>query len=270
MATITLTTDFGLSDGHVGAMKGVMHRIAPQATLIDISHNIPPQDIHHGGYVLMTAYTYWPTDTIHVVVIDPGVGTERRAVGIQTSRGTFIAPDNSVLSYVLARERVTASVSLTNTHYWNHPVSPVFHGRDIFGPAAAHLAAGIPLSELGEPIAPDQLVTFPVSVPHRHTDGHITAHIQHIDTFGNCTTDVPDDWVRAASSWQVHIQDWVIEGIDQTFADVSKGQVVALIDSAGFVAIAVRNGNAAERLGLAIGSEIELYPTTAAPERASA
>ena len=139
MPAITLITDFGLADGHVGAMKGVMRSIAPQAELVDISHHIPPQDVHHAGFVLLTAYPFWPADTIHVVVVDPGVGTSRRAVAAQTVRGTFVAPDNGVLSYVLAREALTAAVTLTNPQYWHHPVSPVFHGRDIFGPVAAHL-----------------------------------------------------------------------------------------------------------------------------------
>jgi S-adenosylmethionine hydrolase len=266
MTTITLITDFGLSDGHVGAMKGVMHSIAPDVTLFDISHNIPPQDIHHGGYVLMTAYAYWPANTIHVIVVDPGVGTERRAVAVSTERGTFIAPDNGVLSYVLVRDRVISAVSLTNQDYWHHPVSPVFHGRDIFGPAAAHLAAGVSLPRLGDPIDPEQLVTFSVPMPHRHADGHITAHIQHIDTFGNCTTDVPGDWVRARASWKVYVQAQVIEGIEHTFGDVPEGELVALVDSAGFVAVAVRNGSAADALELSMGSPIELYPTSTVPD----
>jgi S-adenosyl-L-methionine hydrolase (adenosine-forming) len=261
---ITLTTDFGLQDGHVGAMKGVMCSIAPGANLVDISHHIHPQDIQHGGFVLVTAYRYWPPDTIHLVVIDPGVGTERRAVAVQTTHGTFVAPDNGVLSYVLARERVTTAVSLTNQSFWHQPVSPVFHGRDVFGPAAAHLAAGVSLLALGETIGAQELITFPVSVPQRHVDGHITAHVQHIDNFGNCTTDAPGDWVRAGSHWRVDIQGQVIDQIDHTFADVAEGSLVALVDSTGYVAIAVRNGSAARTLGLTLGASVTLYPKSAA------
>ena len=256
--TITLITDFGLQDGHVGAMKGVMHSIVPHAKLIDISHHIPPQDLRHGGFVLMTAYPFWPPSTIHVVVVDPGVGTERRAIAVQTGSGTFVAPDNGILSYVLARERVTTAVSLTNSNYWHHPVSSVFHGRDIFGPAAAHLAAGVPMSALGREISADELVTFSAPVPQRHADGHITAHVQHIDTFGNCTTDVPGDWVRAASAWRVEVKDHVIDHIHQTFGDVPVGSLLAVVDSTNFVALAVRNGNAAQTLGLTIGTPVEL------------
>jgi S-adenosylmethionine hydrolase len=262
---ITLITDFGMQDGHVGAMKGVMHCIAPAARLVDISHDIPAQDIQHAGFVLMTAYAFWPADAIHLVVIDPGVGSERRAVAVQTTRGIFVAPDNGVLSYVLARERVLTATSLTNPHYWHHPVSPVFHGRDIFGPAAAHLATGVDLSALGSSMRAEQLVRFPVPVPERHIDGRITAHVQHVDAFGNCTTDVPGDWVRARTHWQVTVGKQVIDKIVHTFSDVPPGAVVALVDSTDFVAIAVRNGNVAKALDLSIGSIITLSPKSALP-----
>jgi len=262
---ITLTTDFGLQDGHVGAMKGVMHCIAPAARLVDISHHIPPQDIQHGGFVVVTAYAFWPPDTVHLIVIDPGVGSERRAVAVETTRGTFVAPDNGVLSYVLARERVLRAVSLTNPLYWHHPVSPVFHGRDIFGPAAAYLATGVDLTALGQSLTEGELVRLPAPMPERHADGHITAHVQHIDAFGNCTTDVPGDWVRARTHWQVTVGDHVIDEIGRTFSDVSAGSVVALVDSTDFVAIAVRNGDAAEALSLSIGSVVTLSPKSALP-----
>jgi S-adenosylmethionine hydrolase len=260
MPTITLITDFGLQDGHVGAMKGVIRSIARDVQLVDISHHIPPQDVRHAGFVLMTAYAYWPADTIHVIVVDPGVGTARRAVAVRTEAGTFVAPDNGVLSYVLARENVTAAVALTNAAYWHHPVSPSFHGRDIFGPAAAHLAEGVPLAELGETVAPASLVTFPVPVPYRHLDGHITAHVQHIDRFGNCTTDVPGEWLQASAHWRFEAGDQVIEQVGTTFGDVEEGELVVLVDSTDYVAIAVRNGNAAQRLQLEIDALIQVWP----------
>jgi S-adenosylmethionine hydrolase len=246
-------------------MKGVMQSIAPVARLVDISHDIPPQDIQHGGFVIMTAYAFWPAKTVHLIVIDPGVGSERRAVAVETSHGTFVAPDNGVLSYVLARERVLRTVSLTDSQYWHHPVSPVFHGRDVFGPVAAHLAAGVDLMALGQSLAEEDLIRIPVPMPERRTDGRITAHVQHIDTFGNCTTDVPGDWVRARTHWQVTVGDHVIDEIGRTFSDVPTGEVVALVDSTDFVAIAVRNGNAAAELDLDIGSLVTLSPKSALP-----
>jgi len=262
MRTITLITDFGLQDGHVGAMKGVIRSLAAQAELVDISHHIRAQDIRHAGFVLKTAYAYWPADTIHVIVVDPGVGTRRRAVVVQTEAGTFVAPDNGVLSYVLAQEEVQAAVSLTNAAYWHHPVSASFHGRDIFGPAAAHLAVGVPLLELGESVLPQSLVRLAIPSPHRHLDGHITIHVQHVDRFGNCTTDLPGEWLRAAAQWRIEIQDTTVHGVAHTFGDVQEGEPVALVDSTDYLAIAVRNGSAAQDLGLWVGSPIEIWPMT--------
>lgn len=260
MRTITLTTDFGLQDGHVGAMKGVIRSLAPRARLVDISHCIRAQNIRHAGFVLKTAYSYWPADTIHVIVVDPGVGTQRRAVAVQTGAGTFVAPDNGVLSYVLAQEEVLAAVALTNAAYWHHPVSASFHGRDIFGPAAAHLAGDVPLLELGERVAPESLVTFPIPCPHRHLDGHITIHVQYVDRFGNCTTDLPGEWLRAAPQWRIEVAETVLHGVAHTFGDVPEGAPVALVDSTDYLAIAVRNGSAAETMGLAVGAPIEIWP----------
>jgi S-adenosylmethionine hydrolase len=265
MRTITLITDFGLQDGHVGAMKGVIRSLAPRAGLVDISHQIRAQDIRHAGFVLKTAYGYWPADTIHVIVVDPGVGTGRRAVAVQTAAGTFVAPDNGLLSYVLAQEEVQAAVALTNAAYWRHPVSASFHGRDIFGPAAAHLAVDVPLLELGESVAPESLVRFAIPSPHRHLDGHLTIHVQHVDRFGNCTTDLPGEWLRAAPQWRIEVhaagaEGVTIRGVAHTFGDVPEGAALALVDSTDYLAIAVRNGNAAQKLGLGIGAPIEIWP----------
>jgi S-adenosylmethionine hydrolase len=260
MRTITLITDFGLQDGHVGAMKGVMRSIAPEAELVDISHYIRAQDIRHAGFVLKTAYPYWPDDTVHLIVVDPGVGTERRAVAVQTMAGTFVAPDNGVLSYVLDQEPVQAAVALTHAAYWHHPVSASFHGRDIFGPAAAHLANDVPLLELGEPLSEGSLVKFVIPRPHRHLDGHMTIHVQHVDRFGNCTTDLPGEWLQAAPQWRIEVQDLTIDGVAHTFGDVEEGEPVALVDSTGYLAVAVRNGSAAQAIKLGVGAPIEIWP----------
>ena len=262
MRTITLITDFGLQDGHVGAMKGVIRSLAAQAELVDISHDIRAQDVRHAGFVLKTAYAYWPADTIHVIVVDPGVGTHRRAVAIETTAGIFVAPDNGVLSYVLAQEEVQAAVALTNAAYWHHPVSASFHGRDIFGPAAAHLAAGAPLLELGEPVSPESLVRLAIPSPHRHLDGHMTIHVQHVDHFGNCTTDLPGEWLRAAPQWRIEVAGTTLDGVAHTFGDVPEGAPVALVDSTDYLAVAVRNGSAVQVLGLDVGSPIEIWPLT--------
>ena len=260
MPAITLITDFGLQDGHVGAMKGVLHQIAPHAPLIDVSHSIAAQNVRHGAFVVLTAYPFWPADTVHLIVVDPGVGTKRRAVAIQTEAGTFVAPDNGVLTQVLARVRVVAAVELDNPRYWRHPVSAVFSGRDIFGPAAAHLASGVPIEELGTPVKPDSLTTFALSAPEFHSDGRITAHVQHVDGFGNCTTDLARERLAEDERWQIRVKDVHIDRIRATFGDVPQGTLVALIDSTGFLAIALRNGSAERALDIEIGDPVYLRP----------
>jgi S-adenosylmethionine hydrolase len=257
---ITLITDFGLEDGHVGAMKGVIRGIAPEVATLDISHFVPPQDIRKAAYVLLTAYPYYPAGTVHVVVVDPGVGTERRAIALQTPAAYFVAPDNGVLSYVLDREVVEAVVQLTNPQYWHHPVSDVFHGRDIFGPVGAHLAKGVPLQSLGEPLDPATLVTFPLPRPERQADGSIIAQVVVIDSFGNLTSNLPVDWLASTSTWEIQVADQHIRGLQRTFGDVAENQLVAFIDSEGFLAIAVRNGNAARKLGAKEGDQVFLRP----------
>ena len=149
MSIITLLTDFGTADGYAGIMHGVILRINPQATVVDLCHDIPPQDVQAAAFVLATAYPYFPAETIHVAVVDPGVGSERRAIAVRTPRGTFVAPDNGLLSYILAREPVSEAVHLTEARYWLSPLSSTFHGRDLFAPVAAYLSLGVPLPEMG-------------------------------------------------------------------------------------------------------------------------
>jgi len=161
---------------------------------------------------------------------------------------------------VLAQEEVRGAVALTNAAYWNHPVSASFHGRDIFGPAAAHLANGVPLLELGETLPAASLVRFAIPSPHRHLDGHMTIHVQHIDRFGNCTTDLPGEWLQAAPQWRIEVPGTTIRSIAHTFGDVPEGAPVALVDSTNYLAIAVRNGSAAQVLGLDVGAPIEMWP----------
>ena len=176
-AIITLTTDFGIDDAYVAAMKGVILEINPGATIVDISHSVEPQNIRQGAFVFSTAYSYFPQDTVHLVVVDPGVGGPRRAIILETDNAIFVAPDNGVLSYVIqasTRKRISRSAlmklppelqafEITNPKYWHHPVSSTFHGRDIFAPVAAHISLGKPLNELGQAIA--SVNVFPLPRP---------------------------------------------------------------------------------------------------------
>src|SRR6266567_2035307 len=153
MRVITLTTDFGLSDWFVGSMKGVIFRINPRTTVVDLTHDLPPGDIRAGAFALAAAYRYFPKGTIHVAVIDPGVGTKRRAIAAQTADYFFVGPDNGVLSWALQRERIKAIRALENKTYFLQPLSQTFHGRDIFAPVAAHLTAGLAIRKLGRAVS---------------------------------------------------------------------------------------------------------------------
>ena len=262
MSIITLTTDFGLADGYVGTMKGVILGIDPTATIVDISHDISPQDVREAAYTLYTAYPYFPQGTIHVVVVDPGVGSERRAIALRTPRATFVAPDNGVLSYVVAHEMVEEIVDLTDPRYHLSPVSCTFHGRDIFAPVAAHLARGIPLAELGEPLA--EVIAFPLPRPQVRPDGTIVGQIIHIDRFGNLITsitskDLADHLLLGEGI--IGIQGQSIRGIANHYAEGTPGTLLALIGSEGHLEIAVTGGSASKSLGARVGDEVLLKAT---------
>jgi S-adenosylmethionine hydrolase len=254
MPVITLTTDFGLADGYVGTMQGVILSIAPQVTLVDLSHQVPAQDVRAGAFVLYQAVTYFPPDTIHVVVVDPGVGSQRRALAVHTAQGILVAPDNGVLDYVLASTHVHKAVSLTSPAYQLPEVSTTFHGRDIFAPAAAHLTNGVPLSQFGPPAI--NLVRLPVPKPERKPNGDLIAHVMHVDRFGNLILDA----TASDLTWEevvIKLGKRTIKGMSRTFADVAVGEPVAYVGSSrDHVEIAVRDGNAAREMGLDVGDPI--------------
>jgi S-adenosylmethionine hydrolase len=254
MPTITLTTDFGLIDGYVGTMQGVILSISPEVTLVDLSHQVPAQDVRAGAFVLYQAVPYFPPDTIHVVVVDPGVGSQRRAVAVHTAQGILVAPDNGVLSYVLASTHVHRAVSLTNPAYQLPEVSTTFHGRDIFAPAAAHLANGVPLDQFGPQAI--NLVRLPSPKPERTPNDELIAHVMHVDRFGNLVLDA----TAGDLTWEdviIKLGERSIEGMSRTFADAAIGEPVAYVGSSrNHLEIAVRDGNAAREMGLDVGDPI--------------
>jgi S-adenosylmethionine hydrolase len=256
VSLITLTTDFGLADSYVGVMKGVILSIDPTATIVDISHDIAPQDVQEAAYVIYTAYPYFPLDTVHVVVVDPGVGSQRRAIALQAAHARFVAPDNGVLSYALAREEMRQAVSLTNSRYHRPTVSHTFQGRDIFAPVAAHLARGVPLTELGEPLA--EIVTLPLPQPQVLPDGNVVGHVLHVDRFGNLILDVREGDCILGQGLVLEVAGHHIKGLGRTFSDVPARELIAYIGSSGHLEIACREGNAAQSLGIGKGAEILL------------
>jgi S-adenosylmethionine hydrolase len=268
---VTLLTDFGTADGYVGTMKGVILDIAPEARLMDISHEIAPQNVRQAAYVLYTSYSFFPSHTVHMIVVDPGVGSARRPIAVRTPSGSFVAPDNGVLSYVMAREDVEVAVELAHPQYRLPQVSHTFHGRDIFSPAAAHLAAGIPIEALGPAVT--DLITFPL--PGLEVMGQsISGEVLHADRFGNVITSIGllswagrelslepafgvGEQVRFTADKAVVVAaGHRIAGVHRTYADVKPGETLALVGSEGHLEIAVREGSAAQRLALRAGDPV--------------
>lgn len=275
MPIITLLTDFGLEDEYVGVMKGVILSIAPAARLVDLTHSIPPQDVRRAALVLASAVPYFPPDTVHLAVVDPGVGTARRPIAVRTERGTFVGPDNGLFSYALAEAGAWTAVELREPAYRLPHVSGTFHGRDIFAPAAAHLAAGIPLEALGPPV--QDLVTLPF--PYLEIRGNTAeGEILYADRFGNLVASIgrllwtgdsltlvpafrPGAEPAAAfpaRAAQITLGESELQGIRWTYGEAAREELVALVGSSGFLEIAVREGSAAERLGLPPGAPVRM------------
>lgn len=263
---ITLTSDFGTRDAYVGTMKGVILNIASQVTIVDITHQIAPQNVRQGAFLFASSVKYFPPDAIHVVVVDPGVGSARRPIAIRVGDTVFIAPDNGVLTPAVEACAATypsapvQAIHLDRAEYWLPQVSKTFHGRDIFAPCAAHLARGIPFESLGSPI--DDWVRLAASAPTVRSDGSIVAHVQDIDGFGNIVIDVVGASLQGAdrSGTTITLAGRALRGIRQAYADATPGELLALIGSSGHLEVAVRNGNAAQLLGIREGDEVVIVP----------
>ncbi len=258
---ITLTTDFGQQDGYVGAMCGVILSICPTATLVTLSHDIPPQDIRAAAFVLYQAFSYYPPHTIHCVVVDPGVGSHRRAIAVRTSHGIFVGPDNGIFSLVLSAEPVNVleAVTLTNPDYQLPAISSTFHGRDIFAPAAAHLAGGLALGKLGPRAINLVRLELTARVSPQHGQPHLEAQIIHIDHFGNLFLNLTRHDIVDPELVTFTVGSQVITSLSATFADVEEGQPLAYTGSSrDQIEIAIRNGNAAKTLGLRVGDVIKV------------
>jgi len=258
VGVITLLTDFGTADGYAGVLHGVILRINPQATVVDLSHAITAQDVRGAAFALFTAYSYFAPDTIHVAVVDPGVGSARRAIAVRSACGTFVAPDNGLLSYVLARERVLEMVHLTEPRYWLAPLSATFHGRDVFAPVAAHLSLGVPLCALGVPLSDP--MRFDVPRAQQLGDGSIRGEVLHVDRYGNLVTNVPGAWLVGGRDWRVRVAGREVRGVRNAYARVAAGELLTLVGSSGYLEIAVRDGNAAAALGANLGTEVRVFP----------
>jgi S-adenosylmethionine hydrolase len=256
---IALLTDFGLRDHYVGTMKGVMLGICPEASLVDVSHEVAPQDVVGAALELAAAYPYFPSGTIFLVVVDPGVGSTRRAIAVEAGGYRFVAPDNGVLTIALDRSPVSGAVELTASDYARSTISKTFEGRDRFAPAAAWLATGVPLTALGRPAPP--LVRLEVPSP-RATEAGIDGAVLRVDRFGNLITNIDQVTLQKLSgAVTVQIGSHLIPRIVATYAEAKPGELCALVGSSDHLEIAVNGGSAAATVGQGRGAIVQLRAT---------
>ena len=274
---LVFTTDFGLADSYAGVMKGVALGINPDLRFIDLTHQIAPQNVAQGAFVLGVSYRYFPADAIHVAVVDPGVGTARRPILLQTPHGSFVAPDNGLLSRILSDYLPDLPASLgtvevppalrafhvTNPDYWLHPASNTFHGRDIFTPVAAHLSRGVAPESLGEPTT--QLTWLPLPQPRVTPEG-IGGEIIYCDVYGNLISSIPATLLEGREISEVRIRGRSIRRLSTTFLDIGDSaqasilergpELIALFGSHGYLEVAVPNGSAAAVLFAGTGEPV--------------
>jgi len=257
VSVITLTTDFGTHDWFVGTLKGVIAGIAPKAKVIDLTHDLPPGDIRCGAFALSASCRFFPEGTVHLAVVDPGVGSRRKAIAVQTASGVFVGPDNGVLSWALAKEKIVAIHVLENEDYFLHPVSQTFHGRDVFAPAAAHLSRGIPIKKFGPALKDFVRLDWPE--PRRKRYG-VEGEVVYIDHFGNAITNIVGELTQgvATASCEVFAKHRRICPLKTIYQSVPERTPVALAGSSGFLEIAVNGGSAEKLLGMRMGTRVVL------------
>ena len=256
---ITLLTDFGLKDGNVGVMKGVIWGLAPQVKIADLSHQISPQNVPEAALILARSAPYFPRGAVHVIVVDPGVGTSRRPIAARIGLHYYVCPDNGILTMMFARAEAESwpvhIVHADKPDYWLPEVSHVFHGRDIFAPLAAHLANGVPLQDLGTPM--DDPLRLKLPLPERTEHGWL-GEVIHIDHFGNVSSNIRQEHLGDPANLQVHLCGFTIDGLVRAFGERPPGELVALYGSTGNLIVSVVNGSAAQRLGARPGDPLEV------------
>ena len=263
---ITLTTDFGTSDTYVGIMKGVILSINPNAQIVDLTHAIPPQDIYEAAFSIEAARSYFPQGTIHVIVVDPGVGSDRGAIVSHIDTAFFVCPDNGVLSYLLRSVENEGAhpinaVAIQNKAYYLPEVSNTFHGRDIFAPVAAHLSLGVPLDDIGPPVP--TLVQLPIQVPER-SGNTLTGHIVKIDRFGNAITNISETAMARLEGaptegmpiYEIRVGGVRLHRLNRAYAESGVGEPLTIIGSYGLLEIAVNGDSAEKQLGLKRGETV--------------
>jgi S-adenosyl-L-methionine hydrolase (adenosine-forming) len=261
--TVALLTDFGHRDPFVGMMKGVMLGINPDLQLVDISHEIAPQRVREAAIVLAVTYSYFPPQTIFLVVVDPGVGGTRRPIVVETAEHLFVAPDNGVIGPALDRAEVRCVIHATATEYFRQPISRTFHGRDVFAPLAAWLSRGAEVRKMGAVINDYRRLHLPQ--PRVLPGGGIAGEVLYQDRFGNLITNIPEAWVTelwGPPPWQgieAHIEAFIIRGQDSHYAERSPQELGMIVNSWGLFEVFANEGNAAQVTGAAEGSPVTMW-----------
>ena len=264
MSTITLLTDFGSEDAYVGVMKGVILSVNSSAKIIDISHAVDPQDLVEAAYLIQSCYRYFPEHTVHIVVVDPGVGSDRAIVALEMMGHIFLAPNNGVLTLLVDEGEIDAMVRVENTHYFLNPISQTFHGRDIFAPVGAHISMGIDINSLGSPLDPQDLVSLDIPKPRISNGDELIGTFVSIDRFGNCISNIDgDDLKKFAGNddekgFEIKTGKNIIAVFSQRYADVEPESPLAIFGSFGYLELALNCGNASRRLKIKKGDAITL------------
>ncbi|MFO7861155.1 MAG: SAM-dependent chlorinase/fluorinase [Desulfosalsimonas sp.] len=264
MPVISLLTDFGRTDPYVGIMKAVIASVCPEARVIDISHDVAPQDVYQAAFMLSAAHGFFPHNSVHAVIVDPGVGSSRRIVAVRTSKAVFVVPDNGVLSLVLDKAHDVDAFLVENPEVFLHPVSRTFHGRDVFAPVAARLACGMKPKDLGPEIALQSLVRLDLGpAPHMDASGRLTGTVVYADRFGNLVSNVGRSHLEKHFSDPdgvcVQAGNQVISGLSHCYADAAKGGLLAIEGSFDMLEISVNQDSAARVLQMAIGDPVYVF-----------
>ncbi len=259
---ITLTTDFGIEDDYVGLMKGVIHSINPNVRVIDLTHYIPPQDVEWAAYMLYYSFGYFPEGTIHVVVVDPGVGSSRPIKLVRLEGHYFLTPDNGVMTKMAGQYRPQEIRTITNRQYFLADISNTFHGRDIFAPVAAHLSKGISTKKFGDASREVKTLSLPEA---QIKTGEIHGHIIHIDRFGNLITNIEQQMVnqlsQSYSELSIHLSNRSLSGIKNSYAEAGEGNLLAIFGSKGLLEVSVNKGSVADVLNVKKDDTIMVVPT---------
>ncbi|UCC85283.1 MAG: SAM-dependent chlorinase/fluorinase [Gemmatimonadota bacterium] len=252
MPVVTLLSDFGTADGFAAAMKGVILGIAPDVQLVDATHDIVPGDVEGAAWALSQYWALYAPGTVHLAVVDPGVGSARRAIAVVADDRYVVAPDNGLVTRVLQAATSWRCVEVAEPVYMRPQPSSTFHGRDVFAPAAAHLASGLAFERLGPPV--EQPCLLSIDPPPRGED-EVEGRVVHVDRFGNLITDIPGEWVE--SSWLFEVGGRHVGNLRRTYSDVGVGEAAVVIGSAGTVEISMRDGSAAKEYGVARGDPVK-------------